>query len=138
MLYITNHQENAHQNHNKIYLTVARMAKIKNTRNNCVRIWRNGNPCALLVGAVTVENNMKIPQKIKNRGICVAQSVRHLTLGFGQVMILRFHEFEPRIRLCPGNMEPAWDSLSLPFSLPTSHLHCLCLSQNKFKKLKKN
>ena len=33
-------------------------------------MWRKGNPFALLVGmqtgAITVENSMKIPQKIKN------------------------------------------------------------------------
>ena len=34
-------------------------------------MWRKGSPCALLVGmqvgAATMENNMDIPQKIKNR-----------------------------------------------------------------------
>ena len=34
-------------------------------------MWRKGNPSALLVGmqtgAATVENSMKMPQKIKNR-----------------------------------------------------------------------
>ena len=36
-----------------------------------VRMWRNGNPLALLVGmqtdAVTLENSVEVPQKIKNR-----------------------------------------------------------------------
>ena len=35
-----------------------------------VRMWRKGNPSALLVemqaGAATVENSMEFPQKIKN------------------------------------------------------------------------
>ena len=35
------------------------------------RMWRNGNPLALLVGmqigAVTLENSVEVPQKIKNR-----------------------------------------------------------------------
>ena len=34
------------------------------------RMWRNGNPLALLVemqtGAATLENSVKVPQKIKN------------------------------------------------------------------------
>ena len=36
-----------------------------------VRMWRNGNPLALLVGmqtgAAALENSEKVPQKIKNR-----------------------------------------------------------------------
>ena len=35
------------------------------------RIWRNGNPLALLVGmqtgSVTLGNSVEVPQKIKNR-----------------------------------------------------------------------
>ena len=35
------------------------------------RMWRNGNPLALLVGmqtcAAALENNVEVPQKIKNR-----------------------------------------------------------------------
>ena len=35
------------------------------------RMWRNGNPLALLVGmqtgAATLENSMEVPQKIKTR-----------------------------------------------------------------------
>lgn len=38
-----------------------------------VRMWRNRNPCALLVGmqngTATVENNMEMSLKIKNRTI---------------------------------------------------------------------
>ena len=36
-----------------------------------VRMWRNENPLALLVGmqtgAATLENSVEVPQKIKNR-----------------------------------------------------------------------
>ena len=36
-----------------------------------MRMWRKGNPCALLmeikIGVATVESSMEIPQKIKNR-----------------------------------------------------------------------
>ena len=36
-----------------------------------VRMWRKGNPRALLVGlqivAATMENSMEVPQKLKNR-----------------------------------------------------------------------
>ena len=38
------------------------------------------------IGAVTLENSMEIPPRIKNRitrGAWVAQWVKHLTLGFG-------------------------------------------------------
>ena len=35
-----------------------------------VRMWRKGNPLALWIGmqtgAATLENNMKVPQKVKN------------------------------------------------------------------------
>ena len=30
------------------------------------RMWRKGNPSALLVGMQTVENSMEFPQKTKN------------------------------------------------------------------------
>ena len=36
-----------------------------------VRMWRNGNPLALLVemktGTAALENSMEVPQKVKNR-----------------------------------------------------------------------
>ena len=46
-----------------------------------------------------------------------------------QVMISRFQEFEPHIRLYADSVEPAWDSFSLPLSLHLLCSHCLCLSQ---------
>ena len=42
----------------------------KSTRKLLARMWRKGNPCALLVemqiGTATVESSMELPQKIKN------------------------------------------------------------------------
>ena len=72
MLNITNHQGNANQNHSEHHLTPGRMAIIKKTINNMlVRMWRKGNPCALLVrmqiSTATMENSMETPQKIKNK-----------------------------------------------------------------------
>ena len=53
-----------------------------------------------------------------NQGAWVAQSVKHLTLGFSSGHDLMDCEFEPHIGLCADSREPAWDfSLSLPSSL---------------------
>ena len=46
------------------------------------------------------------------RGAWVAQSVKHLTLGFSSGHDLAVCEFEPHIGLSAGSTEPAWDSLS--------------------------
>ena len=47
------------------------------------RMWRNGNPLTLLVGmqtgTATLKNSVEVPQKIKNRGAWVAQSVKRPT-----------------------------------------------------------
>ena len=55
-------------NKNK-YISV-RMAIINKSTNNKARLWRKGNPSALLVGmqtgAATVENSIEFPQKTKN------------------------------------------------------------------------
>ena len=56
----------------RYHLTPVRMAKINNTRKGVLmKMWRKGNPLALLVGmqtgAATLENSMEVPQKIKNR-----------------------------------------------------------------------
>ena len=42
----------------------------------------------------------------------MAQSVKHLTLGFSSGHDLTVHEFEPRVGLCANSVKPAWDSLS--------------------------
>ena len=56
----------------KYHLIPGRMAKINNTRNEgLARIWRKGNPLALLVGmqtdAATLENSVEVTQNIKKR-----------------------------------------------------------------------
>ena len=50
----------------------------------------------------------------------MAQSVKHLTLGFSSGHDLIVHEFEPCISLCADSVEPAWDSLAPSLSLPDS------------------
>ena len=69
-------------------------------------------------------------------GAWVAQSVECLTLGFSSGHDLTVSEFEPHVGLCADRSEPAWDSLSLPLSLPLPR--SLSLSQNKEINLKKN
>ena len=44
----------------------------------------------------------------------MAQSVKHLTLGFGSGHDLTVPEFQARVWLYADNAEPAWDFLSLP------------------------
>ena len=52
----------------------------------------------------------------------MAQSVKHVTLDFRSGHDLMVCEFEPRVRLCAHSLEAAWDSLSLPLSLPSPQL----------------
>ena len=53
------------------HITPVRMAIIKKQRQVLGRMWRNQNPCTLLLrmqnGAVAMENIKDVPQKIKNR-----------------------------------------------------------------------
>ena len=66
----------------------------------------------------------------------MAQSVKHLILDFSLGHDLMAWEIMPRIGLYTDSVESAWDSLSLPFSLPLTHpyvhslylSHFLCLS----------
>jgi len=57
----------------RYHLIHVRMAIIKKTREKRMpaRTWRKGNPHALVVGMqtgrVTMEDNMAVPQEIKNR-----------------------------------------------------------------------
>ena len=71
----------------------------------------------------------------------MAQLVKRLTLDFGSGHDLKVLEFEPHIGLCTDRAEPAWDSLSLPLSLPLlltlELLLSLSLKINKLKKLNK-
>ena len=71
------------------HLTPVRMAKINDSDDSrCWRLWRNGNPLALLVGmqtgAATLENSMELPQKTKNRTTLQPSNctTRHLSTGY--------------------------------------------------------
>ena len=70
MLNITNHQENAIQNHNEMSPHTCKndYHQKDNKQQVLVRIQRKGNPPVLLVkvitGTATMENRMEIPQKI--------------------------------------------------------------------------
>ena len=68
-------------------------------------------------------------QKATLPGAWVAQWVEHLTLDFGSGHNLIVHEFKPGIGLCTDSVEPAWNSLSLPLSLPLPFLLSLSLSK---------
>ena len=55
-------------------------------------------------------------KKIAERGTWVAQSVKHLTLGFSSGNDLTVCGFEPHEGLCANGAEPAWDFLSAPLT----------------------
>ena len=57
-------------------------------------------------------------KKQKHRGPWLAQSVKHLPLGFGLGHDLTVHEFEPGVGLCDDSTESAWDSLFSSLSAP--------------------
>ena len=61
----------------------------------------------------------------------MAQSVKCPTLGFGSGHDLTVCGFEPRVGLCAGITEPAWDSLSPSLSAPPPLELSFSLSQNK-------
>ena len=42
----------------------------------------------------------------------MAQSLKHLTLGFGSGQKLMVCGFEPHVGLCADSVEPAWNALS--------------------------
>ena len=62
----------------------------------------------------------------------MAQSVKHLTLGFRSGHDLMVHEFEPHSELRTDSMEPAWDFLSP--SLSASPVLSLSFQVSKLKK----
>ena len=71
MLSIASHQRDANQNHNEISFHTSENGHHKQINKQVLkRMWRKGNPSALLVGiqigAATVENSMEFPQKTKN------------------------------------------------------------------------
>ena len=57
-------------------------------------------------------------------GAWVAQFKRP-ALDFGSGHDLTVCEFEPCVEFCADSMEPAWDSPSLPLSVPLLLVHCL-------------
>ena len=61
----------------------------------------------------------------------MAQTVKRLTLGFGSGLDLMACGFEPRIRLCADNVEPAWDFVSLSLSASPLLSISLSLKMNK-------
>ena len=71
-----------------------------------------------------------------NKGTWVAQSVKYPTLDFSSGHDLTVRGIEPHHRLCADRVDPAWDSLSLPLSLPLPCSLSLPLSQNKQINLK--
>ena len=73
----------------------------------------------------------------------MAQSVKHLTLGFSSGHDVMVHEIEPLVGLHADSTEPAWDSLPLSLLLPSSHAGHACMlartlsfSKNELKKKK--
>ena len=59
----------------RYHFTPVRMAIIKSNKQVLERMWRKGNPSALLVGtqtgAATVENSMEFPQKTTNGTVSI-------------------------------------------------------------------
>ena len=70
MFNTANHQRNANQSHSEILPHIYQNDYQKNLQK-LARMWRNQNPCILLVrmyiGAAMMENTMEIAPKIKNK-----------------------------------------------------------------------
>ena len=72
MLSITSHQRDANENRSEIPLHIGQNGHHNqiNKQQVLTKLWRKGNPRALLVGlqtgATTVENSMEFPQKTKD------------------------------------------------------------------------
>ena len=61
----------------------------------------------------------------------MAQVVKCLTLNFSSGHDLQVCEFEPCVRLCADDTEPAWDSLSTSLSLPLPRFLSVSFKINK-------
>ena len=101
------------------------------------RMWRIGNPLALLVGmqtgAAILENRVEVPQKIKNRGAPGWRSRLSVRLQPGHDLAVC--EFEPRVRLWADGSEPgACFRFCVCLSLCPSPVHALSLSVPKINK----
>ena len=80
----------------------------------------------LCVGSSTaLGRQSKVTERSLSRGAWVAQSVRHLTLGFGSGRGLTV----PGIELRADSAEPAWDPLSPSVSAPPLLVLFLTLSK---------
>ena len=71
MLSITSHQRDANENPNEVSSHTSQNGQQKHIHKQMLeRMWRKGNPRALLVGMqtgeATVEKSMEFPQKTKN------------------------------------------------------------------------
>ena len=71
MLSVTSHQRDANENHNELPSHTSQNGQHKQINKQMLeRMWRKGNPSALLVGMqtgeATVENSMEFPQNTKN------------------------------------------------------------------------
>ena len=71
MFNISSHQRDENKNHNEMQLHTSQSGYHKQFNKQVwERLWRKGNPSALLMGmqtgAATVENSMEFPQKTKN------------------------------------------------------------------------
>ena len=71
MFSITSHQRDANENHNETPLYTNENSHHKQINKQVLeRMWRKGNPSALLMGmqtgAATMENSMEFHQKTKN------------------------------------------------------------------------
>ena len=83
------------------------------------------------IGVATLENSMEVPQKVKNRGAWVAQSVKRLQPGHD----LAVREFEPRVRFWADGSEPgACFQFCVSLSPCPSPVHALSLSVPKINK----
>ena len=71
--HITNYQRNANQNYNEVSPHTSQNGHHQKIYKQQMleRVWRKGNPLALLVGmqidTATIENSMEVPLKTKNR-----------------------------------------------------------------------
>ena len=118
----------------RYHLTPVRMTTIINKQQVLVRMWRKGNPSALLVrmqtAAATVKNSMEFPQKITSRAWLVWLTGLNTKLQTKQSLVLfpvRAHAWVAGQVPCRGSVRSNHTLmfLSLSFSLPSP------LSKNK-------
>ena len=69
------------------------------------------------------------------KGAWMAQLAKHPIFDFSLGLDLMVREIKPYITLHAERVEPTWDSLSLPLSLPLPCLHSL---NKQLSRLKKN